>query len=65
VYAARRAFALASSENFGGQTLDTLAIENYISVKETDGPICRLAIEQQVRAYDVDHESAARQKSWC
>jgi alkyl hydroperoxide reductase subunit F len=27
----------ASSVNFGGQTLDTLAIENYISVKETDG----------------------------
>jgi alkyl hydroperoxide reductase subunit F len=33
---------------------DTLAIENYISVLETDGPKFAAALEAQVRAYEVD-----------
>ena len=63
VYAARKGIRTGVvSENFGGQTLDTLAIENYISVKETDGPKFALAIEQQVLAYDVDIMNRQRAK---
>jgi len=42
------------AERFGGQVLDTLAIENFISVKETDGPKLAAGLEQHVREYDVD-----------
>jgi alkyl hydroperoxide reductase subunit F len=34
--------------------LDTLAIENFISVKETEGPKFAIALEQHVKEYDVD-----------
>ena len=55
VYAARKGIRTGIvAERFGGQTLDTLAIENYISVLETDGPKFAAALEQHVRAYDVD-----------
>ncbi len=55
VYAARKGIRTGVvAERFGGQTLDTLGIENYISVKETDGPKFAAALEQHVRAYDVD-----------
>ena len=64
VYAARKGIRTGVvSENFGGQTLDTLAIENYISVKQTDGPKFALAIEQQVRSYDVDIMNMQRAKA--
>ena len=64
VYAARKGIRTGVvSENFGGQTLDTLAIENYISVKETDGPKFALALEQQVRSYDVDIMNLQRAKA--
>jgi len=42
------------AERFGGQTLDTLGIENYPSVMETEGPKFAAALEAQVRANDVD-----------
>jgi len=42
------------SERFGGQVLDTLAIENFISVKATDGPKLAAGLEEHVREYDVD-----------
>jgi alkyl hydroperoxide reductase subunit F len=42
------------AERFGGQVLDTLAIENFISVKETEGPKFAAALEQHVRTYEVD-----------
>jgi NADH-dependent peroxiredoxin subunit F len=55
VYAARKGIRTGIvAERFGGQTLDTLAIENYISVPETDGPRFAAALEQHVRAYDVE-----------
>ena len=39
VYAARKGIRVGvAAERFGGQVNDTLAIENYISVLETDGP---------------------------
>src|SRR5690606_15195533 len=40
--------------------LDTLAIENFISVKETEGPKFAAALEEHVRAYDVDIMNAQR-----
>ena len=55
VYAARKGIRTGVvAERFGGQTLDTLAIENYISVLETDGPKFAAALEAHVRAYDVE-----------
>ncbi len=55
VYAARKGIRTGiAAERFGGQTNDTLAIENYISVLETDGPKFAAALEAQTRAYDVD-----------
>jgi alkyl hydroperoxide reductase subunit F len=55
VYAARKGIRTGvAAERFGGQVLDTLAIENFISVPETDGPRFAAALEQHVKAYDVD-----------
>jgi alkyl hydroperoxide reductase subunit F len=55
VYAARKGIRTGVvAERFGGQVLDTMAIENFISVKETDGPKFAAALEGHVRAYDVD-----------
>jgi alkyl hydroperoxide reductase subunit F len=42
------------AERIGGQTNDTLGIENYISVLETDGPKFAAALESHMKAYDVD-----------
>ena len=55
VYAARKGIRTGvASERFGGQVLDTMAIENFISVKETDGPKLAAALEQHVKQYEVD-----------
>ena len=55
VYAARKGIRVGiAAERFGGQVNDTMAIENYISVLETDGPKFASALEAQVRHYDVD-----------
>jgi len=55
VYAARKGIRTGIvAERFGGQTLDTLGIENYISVLETDGPKFAAALEAHARAYEVD-----------
>jgi alkyl hydroperoxide reductase subunit F len=51
------------AERFGGQVMDTLAIENFISVKETEGPKLVADLEEHVKAYDVDimnHQRAVR-----
>ena len=64
VYAARKGIRTGVvSENIGGQTLDTLGIENYISVQETDGPKFALALEHQLRSYDVDIMNMQRAKA--
>jgi alkyl hydroperoxide reductase subunit F len=42
------------ADRFGGQVMDTLGIENFISVKETEGPKLAMALEQHVKEYDVD-----------
>ncbi len=55
VYAARKGIRTGVvAERFGGQVLDTMAIENFISVQHTEGPKLASALEQHVRAYDVD-----------
>jgi alkyl hydroperoxide reductase subunit F len=55
VYSARKGIRTGVvAERFGGQVMDTLAIENFISVKETDGPKLVAALEEHVRSYDVD-----------
>ena len=55
VYAARKGIRVGlAAQRFGGQTNDTLAIENYISVLETDGPKFAAALEAQVKHYEVD-----------
>jgi alkyl hydroperoxide reductase subunit F len=55
IYAARKGIATGIvAERFGGQVMDTLAIENFISVKETEGPKLVAALEQHVKGYDVD-----------
>jgi alkyl hydroperoxide reductase subunit F len=64
IYAARKGLRTGIvAERFGGQVLDTLAIENFISVAETEGPKFAAALEQHVRAYPIDlikHERAKR-----
>jgi len=55
VYAARKGIRVGvAAERFGGQTNDTMAIENYPSVQETDGPKFAAALEAQTRSYGVD-----------
>mgnify|MGYP000474000045 FL=1 len=55
VYAARKGIRTGIvAERFGGQVNDTLAIENYISVLETDGPKFAAALEAHARSYGVD-----------
>jgi len=55
VYAARKGIRTGLvAERFGGQVMDTLAIENYPGIPETDGPKYAAGLEQHVRAYDVD-----------
>ncbi len=55
IYAARKGIRTGiAAERFGGQLLDTLGIENLVSVRETEGPKLANALEQNVRAHDVD-----------
>ena len=55
IYAARKGIRTGvAAERFGGQVLDTLAIENFVSVQYTEGPQLGVALEQHVREYDVD-----------
>jgi alkyl hydroperoxide reductase subunit F len=55
VYAARKGVRTGVvAERFGGQLLDTLGIENLISVPYTEGPKVARELEDHVREYDVD-----------
>ncbi|AOJ04133.1 alkyl hydroperoxide reductase subunit F [Burkholderia mayonis] len=55
IYAARKGIATGVvAERFGGQVLDTMAIENFVSVQETEGPKFATALEQHVKQYEVD-----------
>lgn len=55
VYAARKGIKTGiAGERLGGQTLDTLGIENYVSVLETQGPKFAADLEAHARVYGVD-----------
>ncbi|MEZ5455434.1 MAG: alkyl hydroperoxide reductase subunit F [Lysobacteraceae bacterium] len=55
IYAARKGIRTGiAAERFGGQVLDTLSIENFISVRETEGPKLATALEQHVKDYEVE-----------
>ena len=55
IYAARKGIRTGlAAERFGGQVLDTMAIENFISVPYTEGPKLAAGLEQHVREYEVD-----------
>jgi len=55
IYAARKGLRTGLvAENFGGQVLDTVGIENFISVKATEGPKLVASLEEHVRDYAVD-----------
>ncbi|MEP9353346.1 alkyl hydroperoxide reductase subunit F [Xanthobacter sp. KR7-65] len=55
IYAARKGIRTGvAAERFGGQVLDTMAIENFISVPYTEGPKLAAALEQHVRDYEVE-----------
>lgn len=63
IYAARKGIRTAViSERFGGQVLDTLSIENLISVPETQGPQLAKALENHVQHYAVDIVNGQRAK---
>lgn len=64
VYAARKGIKTGLlAERFGGQVMDTMSIENFISVPETNGPKLAAALEQHVRTYDVDIMNLQRAKA--
>jgi alkyl hydroperoxide reductase subunit F len=55
IYAARKGIRTGVlADRFGGQVLDTLAIENFVSMKATDGPRFAVALEEHVKHYEVD-----------
>jgi alkyl hydroperoxide reductase subunit F len=55
IYAARKGIRTGVvTERFGGQVLDTMGIENFISVQETEGPKLAAALENHVKTYEVD-----------
>ncbi|MBD3633940.1 MAG: alkyl hydroperoxide reductase subunit F [Methylophaga sp.] len=63
IYAARKGIRTGIvAERFGGQVMDTMAIENFISVKETEGPKLVAALEEHVKEYDVDVMNLQRAK---
>jgi alkyl hydroperoxide reductase subunit F len=55
IYAARKGIRTGVlAERLGGQTNDTMGIENYISVLETQGPKFSADLESHVRQYGVE-----------
>ena len=55
IYAARKGIRTGIvAERFGGQILDTAAIENFISVNRTEGPRLAANLEEHVKDYDID-----------
>ncbi|MFC3884978.1 alkyl hydroperoxide reductase subunit F [Bacillus songklensis] len=63
VYAARKGIRTGIvAERFGGQIMDTMGIENFISVKYTEGPKLAASLEEHVKEYDIDVMNLQRAK---
>ena len=55
IYTARKGFSTGiAAERFGGQVMDTMGIENFISVPYTEGPKLAAQLEAHVGEYDID-----------
>ncbi|WP_127530996.1 alkyl hydroperoxide reductase subunit F [Paenibacillus kobensis] len=55
IYAARKGIRTGIvAERFGGQVMDTVGIENFISMKYTEGPKLAASLEEHVKEYNVD-----------
>ncbi len=64
IYAARKGIRTGIlTERFGGQVLDTMAIENFPSVEYTEGPQLAASLEAHVRSYGVDLVTSQRAKA--
>jgi NADH-dependent peroxiredoxin subunit F len=63
IYAARKGIRTGIvAERFGGQVMDTLGIENFISVKHTEGPKLVASLEEHVKEYGIDIMNLQRAK---
>jgi NADH-dependent peroxiredoxin subunit F len=64
IYAARKGIRTGIvAERFGGQVNDTIGIENFISVKYTEGPKLAASLEEHVKNYNVDVMNSQRAKA--
>ncbi|WP_226582074.1 alkyl hydroperoxide reductase subunit F [Halobacillus litoralis] len=64
IYSARKGIRTGIvAERFGGQVLDTMTIENFISVKSTEGPKFAASLEEHVKDYEIDIMNLQRAKS--
>ncbi|MGE7308150.1 alkyl hydroperoxide reductase subunit F [Priestia megaterium] len=63
IYAARKGIRTGIvAERFGGQVMDTMGIENFISVKYTEGPKLVASLEEHVKEYGIDVMNLQRAK---
>ncbi|MCP8968107.1 alkyl hydroperoxide reductase subunit F [Ectobacillus ponti] len=63
IYAARKGIRTGIvAERFGGQVMDTMGIENFISVKYTEGPKLVASLEEHVKDYGIDVMNLQRAK---
>src|SRR5699024_2153030 len=61
IYTARKGLRTGIiADRIGGQVNDTATIENFITVKETDGPKFSSALEDHVKQYNVDTMTGVR-----
>lgn len=64
IYAARKGLRTGIvAERFGGQILETMGIENLISVKYAEGPKLAASLLEHVKNYDVDVMNLQRVKA--
>ena len=55
IYAARKGIRTGlAAPNIGGQTLDTMSIENFVSVRKTEGPKFAADLEAHMGDYEID-----------
>jgi alkyl hydroperoxide reductase subunit F len=63
IYAARKGIRTGIvAERFGGQIMDTVGIENFISMKYTEGPKLAASLEEHVKEYNIDVMNLQRAK---